>query len=341
MPPKISVVMSVYNTGGFVREAVDSVFAQSFGDFEFIIIDDGSKDDSLAQLKSIADPRIRLIEQENRGLVAALNRGIQHATGQYIARMDGDDRCEPDRFATQVRYLDNNPDIALVGGSIATMDETGNPLAPCVRFPQTHEQIWAGIGRLPWVFCHPAVMYRRAAAMNVGLYKPDFAHCEDTEFFARLMTRYRAANLPQVMLKYRLCRSAVSVTKSAHGRINAELVAKIIDRWHPGEPFEPTAAERAAADDAIARTQRPIAKQKMEAAYHCRVGRELLRGRQWGRALRHYATAVKGDALNRRCYIGMIAAVLHLGGSTADIETQPSDPATPNIAVTQHRISLP
>ncbi len=82
MPPKISVVMSVFNAGGFLREAVDSVLAQSFGDFEFIIIDDGSRDDSLLLLRQIADPRIRLIEQENRGLVAALNRGIEAANGE-------------------------------------------------------------------------------------------------------------------------------------------------------------------------------------------------------------------------------------------------------------------
>jgi glycosyltransferase involved in cell wall biosynthesis len=314
MPPKISVVMSVYNGGGFLREAVDSVLAQTFDDFEFIIIDDGSRDDSLAQLRLITDARVRLVAQENRGLVAALNRGIEMATGEYIARMDGDDRCELDRFAIQVRYLDAHPKIALLGGSVATMDETGNPLAPCVRFPAAHEQIWAGIGRLPWVFCHPAVMYRRAAAMEMGLYKSDFAHCEDTEFFARLMTHYRAANLPDVLLNYRLCRSAVSFTKTAHGRINAQLVAKIIDRWKPGQPFAPTTEERAAADHSIENTQMAIDKKRIEAAYHCRVARELLRGRQWRRAFGHYATAIKTDPGNRKGYAGLAAALLHVGG---------------------------
>jgi hypothetical protein len=227
--------------------------------------------------------------------------------------MDADDRCEPDRFRVQVRYLDQHPEIALIGGSIATMDETGNPLAPCVAFPQTHAQIWAGIGRLPWVFCNPAVMYHRAAAVDVGMYREEFAHAEDTEFFARLMARHQAVNLPDVLLHYRLRRSSVSFTKTAHGRINAELVAKIIDRWKPGEPFEATPEERREADEAIAACGKPSPVNRIESAYHCRVGRELLRGRQWRRALRHYAAAAKSDWQNRMAYLGIACSLLHYG----------------------------
>jgi glycosyltransferase involved in cell wall biosynthesis len=345
MPPKISVVMSVYNAGAYLREAVDSVLAQTFEDFEFIIIDDGSTDDSLPLLKKISDPRIRLIEQENRGLIASLNRGIESATGTYIARMDADDRCEPHRFALQVRYLDQHPEIALLGGSVATMDEAGNPLAPCCTLPQTHEEIWAGIGRRPWVFCHPAVMFRRDAAIDVGLYRSDFAHSEDTEFFARLMTRYRAANLPDVLLNYRLCRSAISFTKTAHGLVNAQLVARIIDRWQPGEPFEATTEERRDADIAIALSQDAPSPAKMESAYHIRVGRELLRGRQWKRAFAHYRIAAAHDPRKRRVYMGMACALLHVGGGTLPHEPPPDDQSAVAglIAVAanvKHRIGL-
>ena len=316
--PKVSVVMSVYNAGAFLREAVDSVLAQTFEDFEFIIIDDGSTDDSLPLLRSINDGRLKIVEQENRGLIASLNRGIELAQGQYIARMDADDRCEPDRFSLQVRHLDQNPDIALLGGSISTMDETGNPLAARVGFPQTHEEIWADIGRRPWVFCHPAVMFRRDAAIAVGMYRKEFAHAEDAEFFARLMTRYRAANLSEVLLSYRLRRSAVSFTKTAHGRINAELVAKIIDHWKPGEPFEPTLDERRDADIAIVMCNGSVPPNQLESTYHCRVGRELLRGRQWRRAFRHYSAAAKQDWKNRLAYMGMACAILHYGGEPTD-----------------------
>jgi glycosyltransferase involved in cell wall biosynthesis len=338
MPLKISVVMPVYNGGGFLREAVDSVLAQTFEDFEFLIIDDGSTDDSLAVLKEFSDSRIRILSQENRGVIESLNRGIQSATGQFIARMDADDRCELNRFALQVRYLDSHPQIALVGGSVATMDESGNPLAPRLVFPAMHEEIWAGIGRRPWVFCHPAVMYRRAAAIDVGMYRADFAHCEDTEFFARLMTRYRAANLPQLMLNYRLRRNAVSFTKTAHGRINAELVARIIDRWKEGEPFAPTDEERRAADAEIAKCQAASNDARLSAAYHIRVGRELLRGRQWQRAFHHYATAGKTDRWNKMVYIGILCAILHVGGGVTEIESDSIEDSAP--AGAKQRIGL-
>ncbi len=314
--------MSVYNAGGFLKEAVESVLAQTFEDFEFVIINDGSSDTSLATLREFTDPRVRILTQENRGLIAALNRGILESTGQYIARMDADDRCEPDRLEIQVRYLDEHPNIALLGGSVATMDESGNPLAPCVRYPQTHEEIWAEIGRRPSVFCHPAVMYRREEAIDVGMYRPDFAHAEDAEFFARLMTTYRAANLPDVLLHYRLCRSSVSLVRLAHGQANARLVARMIDRWQPGEDFVPTEEERRIAEREIARCSEPVPPQKIESAYQSRVARELLRGRQWRRALQHYRNAIRSDQFNRKAYLGVVAALLHIGGEPNYCESQ-------------------
>ncbi len=314
MPPKVSVVMSVYNAGGFLSEAVDSVLAQTFEDFEFIIIDDGSTDESPATLKEISDPRVRVLTQANRGLIASLNRGIEEARGEFIARMDADDRCEPDRLELQVNYLQEHPEIALLGGAISTMDELGNPLAPCVRFPATHEQIWAGVGRRPWVFCHPAVMYRRAAAIDVGMYHRDFAHAEDAEFFARLMTRYRAANIPEVLLHYRLRRGGVSLTHLSSGQVNARLVATIIDRWKPGEPFVATPAERHAADLLITQDQARADGNQIESAYQMRLGRELLRGREWTRAFRHFLFAVHSSRTNTKAYKGLVAAMLHLGG---------------------------
>jgi glycosyltransferase involved in cell wall biosynthesis len=333
MPPKVSVVMSVYNAGDFLSEAVDSVLTQTFEDFEFIIIDDGSRDQSLQRLQSYTDPRLRILPQANRGLIASLNRGIQEARGRYIARMDADDRCEPDRFEIQVRYLDQHPDIALLGGSVATMDESGNPLAPCVTFPLTHDEIWASVGRRPWVFCHPAVMYRREAAMDVGMYHGDFAHAEDAEFFARLMTKYRAANLPDVLLNYRLCRGGVSLTKLAHGQINAKLVAAMIDRWKPGQPFAPTPEERKSADEEIARCDASTTPAKIESAYQMRLGRELLRGRNWSRARRHYMNAIRSDPKNRRAYLGLAAAWLHAGAESTipPISPESIDRAAPEL----------
>jgi glycosyltransferase involved in cell wall biosynthesis len=315
MQPKVSVLMSVFNAEPHLRDSVQSILAQTFEDFELLIINDGSTDGTGQLLSTFSDPRIKILEQENRGLVPSLNRGLREARGQYIARMDADDFAVPRRLKIQVDYLDGHSQIALAGGFVATMDEEGNPLAPMVRFPIRHEEIWSKLGRRPWVMCHPTVMYRREVAVDIGMYNPAFAHAEDVEFFARMMSRYRAINLPEVILHYRLRRGAVSVTRKDHGRVNAQLVAEMINQWRPGQALAPTQDQRRAADAAITASRRPITSAEVEAMYQCRVARELLRGRQWFRAAQHYADATRHNRWDWLPYAGILCALLRIGGT--------------------------
>ena len=308
--------MAVYNVARFLREAVDSVLAQTFTDFELVVIDDGSTDDSPAILATYADPRLVVIRQPNAGLIASLNTGIRAARGELVARMDPDDRCEPNRLVVQVAYLDAHPEVALVGSAVSTMDEDGRRLAPRVPFLATHAEIWSTVGRRPWVFCHPAVTFRRAAAVAAGLYDPRYVHAEETEFFARLMSTDTASNLPEVLLNYRIRRGAMSLRNAAHGLVHAEMVAATIDRWTVGEPFAATVDERAAADAKIAALRgKAVTPAVAEAAYHVRLGRELLRGRRWAAAAKHYATALRLTPLDKRPYLGLGAAALRRGGA--------------------------
>ena len=122
--PTVSVVMTVFNTQAYVGEAVESVLAQTFSDFELIIIDDGSTDRSTAMLNEYAkrDQRIRLTSRANTGIVAAANEGIGLARGRYLARMDSDDVCLPHRFETQVRYLNAHSDCVLLGSRVTVVD---------------------------------------------------------------------------------------------------------------------------------------------------------------------------------------------------------------------------
>jgi hypothetical protein len=210
----------------------------------------------------------------------------------------------------------------LLGGWVSTIDEAGRPLADVVPFPVTHEELWHSIGRRPWVMCHPAVVFRRDAALAVGLYDPAYRHAEDAEFFARLMTRYRAANLPEVVLRYRLRRGAVSGAFKDHGRVNAELVRRVIDRWRPGEPFAATPAERAAADAQIADGATRVTARGAASTYHCRCGRELLRGARWGRAMAAYARAASARRRGWRRTRGWAAAVLRAGAVPADVKSE-------------------
>jgi len=135
---KISVVMSVYNGEKYLREAIDSILSQTFHDFEFIIIDDGSNDGSAEVVRSYTDSRIRFVQQENRGLAAALNRGVLLARSGLIARMDQDDISMPDRFEKQYEYLQKHKEVVALGAAAVWIDVNGtyvcDSTVPCTAF---------------------------------------------------------------------------------------------------------------------------------------------------------------------------------------------------------------
>ncbi len=125
-PPRVSVLLPAYNAEEFIVAAVESILAQTFTDFELIIVEDGSTDTTLSQIKNFTDPRIRLIEHaQNQGFAASLNDAIAAAQGEYLARHDADDWSHPDRFAAQVAYLDAHPAVGLLGSWYAKIDEAG------------------------------------------------------------------------------------------------------------------------------------------------------------------------------------------------------------------------
>ncbi|HTT17815.1 MAG TPA: glycosyltransferase [Candidatus Sulfotelmatobacter sp.] len=207
---KLSVVMSVFNGERFLREAVESVLAQSFGDFEFIIINDGSSDDSAAilELYQSMDSRVIVHHQENRGLIDSLNRGCSLAQGTYIARMDADDISLRGRFASQLEFMDANPQVAVVGGAVEFIDETGKALRVAGR-PLLHSEIQKVIFDCGFMW-HPTVVMRKEAWARVGGYR-QIPHAEDFDLWLRIAEHFQLGNLPQVLLKYRLHAGQVSV----------------------------------------------------------------------------------------------------------------------------------
>jgi len=203
MKPKVSVVMSVYNGGDYLSSALQSILDQSFSDFEFVIINDGSTDGSLTTLKKFAkkDKRINLIDQANAGLVASLNRGIEVARGQYIARQDADDKSNPSRLAKQVEFLDGHPLVVAVGSNISVMDESGKIIhqhAVLLQNPELQQEL---LVRSP--FAHGSVMFRRQVALKVGLYDGSTWPAEDYDFWLRLSVHGRLANLDEALYIYR------------------------------------------------------------------------------------------------------------------------------------------
>ena len=200
--PLISVVMSVFNNAAFLPRAIDSVLAQTCPEFEFIIIDDGSRDGSREIITDYAgrDKRIKPISQENSGLVNSLNRGLGKARGEYLARMDGDDICFPHRFEAQVAALEARPGLGAVGGDVTLVDRAGLVVGQQV-YPRGHqlkERLLCGS-----LLCHPCVMLRTGVLRELGGYRPYYAHCEDYDLWLRLSRLAELDNLPDKLLYYR------------------------------------------------------------------------------------------------------------------------------------------
>ena len=220
-PPVISVLMPVFNCEAYVAEAVDSVLAQTFRDYEFLIVDDGSTDRSGRLLEDFAtrDQRIRLISRPNTGITRALNEMIGLARGKYLARMDADDVCVADRFARQADYLDSHPECVVVGSRVMLMDPYGSPVARSGH-SLTHREIDRELmTRSGWAVVHPSVMMRRDAVVAVGGYDERWRHCEDHDLFLRLAEVGRVANLHEVLLWYRRHYASINYN---HAREQAE-----------------------------------------------------------------------------------------------------------------------
>jgi glycosyltransferase involved in cell wall biosynthesis len=200
-PPKVTVLMPVYNGEKFLREAVRSILDQSFRDFEFLIVDDGSTDHSAEIVGGYHDPRIRLVRNSgNLGIVAALNRGIDQARGEYIARMDCDDISMPDRLEKQVAFMERHPEVGVCGAWARVVDVRGRVVS-IRRSPKgkaAQRLCWR-----PTPFIHPTCILRSALLKEHG-YRPGFPHAEDYELWLRLCRITLFANIGECLLIYRV-----------------------------------------------------------------------------------------------------------------------------------------
>jgi len=211
--PVVSVVMSVFNSERFLREAVESILHQSFRDFEFIIINDGSTDASSAILDyyQTCDPRVRVYHQENKGLIESLNRGCALARGKYIARMDADDISVHNRLIWQVGRMEKHSHLGLLGGAVEWVDATGKSLG-IYRHPCENQAIRMALADCS-AFWHPTVLIRREVLFSVGGYRRVVVDAEDYDLWLRIAERFDLANLHAVVLKYRIHPGQVSERK--------------------------------------------------------------------------------------------------------------------------------
>lgn len=240
MTPAVSVLMPVYNAERYLAPAVDSILAQTFTDFEFLIVDDGSTDGSLAILQNYAqrDPRIRLVSRPNTGYVVALNEMLDMARGEFLARMDADDIALPERFARQVEFLNDQPEVVAVGSQALAIDPEGNPL--CLwSVPTDHDTIVARHLQGESQIHHPTLMTRRNAAIAVNGYRPEYLYVEDYDLYLRLEeTGGRLANLPDTLLMFRRNLNSVmhSQARNHSSRLQRLIEETYARRGLPGPP---------------------------------------------------------------------------------------------------------
>ncbi len=206
--PLVTVLMPVFNAAQFLHQAIESILLQTFTDFEFIIINDGSTDNSEQIILGFNDPRIRYIKNEtNLRLIATLNKGFALANGKYIARMDADDISLENRLERQVQFMEANTDVVMAGSWFESIGEVRKVVKyesdiNLIRFKLLYQT----------QFCHPTVIIRKSVLQQLDvLFDPVYLHAEDYDLFSRLSYKFKVSNIPEVLLNYRVHATNVSV----------------------------------------------------------------------------------------------------------------------------------
>lgn len=210
----ISIILPAYNAAQFIQSAIDSILQQTFSEFELIVVDDGSTDDTLQILEALVqqDSRIRLLRRAHGGLSRALNQGIATARYDWIGRMDADDIALPDRLQKQVEAIHNNPQVVAWGTYAYHINTQGKTLSVACTGPTTEEEFvrQRQAGHLVQLI-HPTVVLRKDVLLAVGGYKPEFEPVEELELFDRMAAYGATLAIPEPLLRYRVHSGSVSM----------------------------------------------------------------------------------------------------------------------------------
>jgi len=202
--PPVSIVMSVYNGEKYLRDAIDSILYQTLENFEYIIVDGGSTDNSKEIIKSYNDPRVVFIEQRNASLATSLNRGIKSARGKYIARMDADDISIPQRLQKQFDFMENNSEYVAVGSNAIVIEMNGSEIYTSNQ-PITWEDIQKILALQKSPFFHSSTFFRKDVSLKFGCYNEGLKNYYEDLLFFILMSKYgKFFNLEEPLIKYRL-----------------------------------------------------------------------------------------------------------------------------------------
>ena len=218
--PRVTVLLAVKDGEPWIRRAVESVLGQTFADFELLVVDDGSSDSTAATVESFADPRVRLLRNaENLGQVPSLNLGLREARGEYVARLDHDDWCAPNRLERQVAVLDAEPGVGLVGSWLRVVDEDDRTIGRMEAALDDFAELVYATLIMQVLVTHPASMYRREPVLELGGYDEATGPAEDKDLWRKLvLARWDARIVPEPLLSYRVHGRQLSQTRAEHQR---------------------------------------------------------------------------------------------------------------------------
>ncbi len=208
--PKITVLMPAYNAEKYIGDAIESVLQQTFTDFELLIVNDGSTDDTVEVIRSYDDPRIVVIYQDNKGIAHALNYGLKYARAPFIARFDADDICYPDRLQMQYDFMTANPEYSVIGSAADYIDMDGHFLfthkPPAFNNPEIQQLKYSVCP-----FIHSCVFYKKDLVISKGGYNEHAYTFEDHFLWVNILKDQKACNLPQPLIKVRLNPESITI----------------------------------------------------------------------------------------------------------------------------------
>jgi glycosyltransferase involved in cell wall biosynthesis len=264
--PDITVLMPAYNAGKYIREAIESVLQQTYQNFELLIINDGSTDDTLSVALSFDDPRIALVSKEHQGIATALNTGLRLAAAPYIARFDADDVCMPNRLEKQLNFLQDHPDYVLVGSDAEYVLENGEFLFDFKCIAHSNDEVQNNL----YVYCpfiHSSVMYCRDEVIGTGGYNTHAHNFEDYLLWTALAKTGKLQNLREPLIKVRLNAASITIDEKWRGERFRQLKRQATTRGSITEDE---------GNELLEIIRRQDVRKIKEGAYHALCGKKFL-----------------------------------------------------------------
>ncbi|MBE9188819.1 glycosyltransferase family 2 protein [Gloeocapsopsis crepidinum LEGE 06123] len=223
--PKVTIIIPAYNAMPYLQSTLESVFKQTFQDFEIIVVNDGSLDETEKYVSSLADPRLKLINQVNQGVAPARNTGITHAQGKYLAFLDADDLWETTKLETQVCCLEAYSEVGLVYTWTALADRDGKPTGRLVT-SNAEGDVWQQLIKFNFIGCGSTPLIRKSCFKTVGLFDSELTPAEDWDMWLKIAANYSFAVIKEPLVRYRANSSSLSKSYLSMWKSSCKVIEK-------------------------------------------------------------------------------------------------------------------